>query len=177
MKADDFVRTLLDTCPTMESLLRKGLSEKGAMEERGSYMCVLRPNVAPLVDPLLDLLSRYDCSKVEIGMIRFMSAPTDVGELWQIGKDEADPIVLDKVTGEVTLRSLSHPDHTISKCASTSSRFLDAVALCARSLTHLSEHDPRGEDQEACHRFAHECGNAAGSAAYTRYYMTLLGCW
>ena len=52
-------------------------------------------------NPLLDLISRFDCSHVEIGMVAFGRNVLETNSGWQVGEVEADNLIVSKASGEV----------------------------------------------------------------------------
>jgi hypothetical protein len=134
----------------------------------------------PAENPLLDLLSRYDCSHIEIGMNQLIAHPLEYAMAWIVGKNEADSIILDKDTGEVRVTEhnpdgYTPEDFVLSRCAKTGDMFLDAMVLVADYLQRLAAEDPDRSDEPVWHRYAHDCARAAGGPDYLSHYIGLLG--
>jgi hypothetical protein len=180
MTADSFVSRLVRIANSLDILRQYGYPDDEIEEMRTSYSPPERPGVPQHIDPVIDLLARYDCSRVEIGMIRLAPQPIEQDWAWAIGKDEADPLVLDKRSGEIKLMELraggiAQNAHVISIYARTSGMFLDALALTAETLLRQISGEFRAET-EACRQGAELCADAAGGDEYMTPYLILLGC-
>jgi hypothetical protein len=176
MNADQFATALSQTAPSDEELRVRGYSDDLIDMVRLWFQCVPRPNPGPhLSDPLLDLLTCYDCSKAEVGGFQFASHPSDLGDGWLVGTDDSDEVVINKSDGEIEILELG-ADHVMCRCAHSSSQFLDALVLCAKALEFLAANDPRHVDQLRRHSFAEECTRLAGGPEFSSYDLTMLGC-
>jgi hypothetical protein len=179
MNADDFAVSLSRLAPASTELAAQGFSPLEAEAERESFMCGPRPGATPGENPLLDLLLRYDCSNIEIGMNQLIGYPVEHAVAWIVGKNEADSIILDKVTGEVLVTEYnpdgySREDFVLSRCAKTSDMFLDAMVLAADYLQRLAVEFDR-PDETVSRRYAQDCAQAAGGPDYLSHYVSLLG--
>jgi hypothetical protein len=175
MDADRFVEGLWACAPSIESLEAEGLSRAEAEEYRDSYRCKKRPCVEQDADPLLNLIRCYDASDVEIGMVSFSSGVTERGSNFQVGEVEADPLLINRATGEVWVEELGAPGYVLYRCAENGSKFLDALLLAACFISHAEDHEsPEGQDA-ACKK-AKECADAAGGDQFYGFYYMLLGC-
>jgi hypothetical protein len=176
MTAEDFVRRLRTAAPGAEQLRNVGFSAQEAAEFQRSFVCVLR-STAPTerqTDPLLDLLSRYELSTIEIGMITFAS-PAAEPALVRVGAVEADPLILDRRTGEVLVTEGSPSGGVLWRCARDGARFLDALAPAAEFLARCAFDLTLSDDASARRSRAEECSVAAGGAEYLDFYRMLLG--
>jgi hypothetical protein len=180
MTADEFVDRLRRAAPSAEQLQNLGFSPQEAAEFWLSFVCVPRPTRAggsqAQADPLLDLLSRYDLGKVEIGMITFASDLGRDSDVWRVGTVEVDPLVQDRLTGEVRVTEGSPRGRVLWRCAQDGGGFLDALAPAAAFLGQCA-HDSAVSENAALRRSkAQECSVAAGGSDYLDFYRMLLGC-
>jgi hypothetical protein len=80
-------------------------------------------------DPLLDLVTRYDASRVQIGYVRLSDGVAPIESYLRVGEVEADPLVVDPATGEVFARDHAAP---CTPCASTRGSATQPSGLGAR---------------------------------------------
>jgi hypothetical protein len=178
MTSDDFVRQLGAAAPRSDQLQQAGLSPRETEEFRLSYFCV--PRATRLggheADPVLDLLSRYDLGKVEIGMVTFTSEIGNDSEVWLLGKVEVDPLVEERRTGEVRVNEGSPRGRVLWRCARDGGRFLDALLPAAFFLGQCAYDSGVSENDSLRQGKARECALAAGGNDYLDFYRMLLGC-
>jgi hypothetical protein len=173
MTADDFVTKLKQYMPSESSLIEQGITDVYRIQK--TYICVPKTNSIPNANPVLDLLQRYDASTVEVGMFQFIFEPIDKGDKWQIANDEADLVVLDKLTGQVRVEELGSNGHVLSNCAHDGEKLLLALVEVKEAYRKLGELG-YPDDTVLRQNLATPCGLAAGGDLYERYYQYLLGC-
>ena len=146
MRSEEFVALLTHLAARdRESAIAAGVDEDEADEIAQGYIPKIRPAAAKASDPddeLLRLLALYDCSHVELpGAIRFHKCPRVMAQGTAVAAQEADPIVRG-ADGELRLHDHSNMDFVISRCASSGTAFMEAIACFATAMT-----DPtRGEE-------------------------------
>src|SRR4051812_22050680 len=194
MSADEFAAAIAALAPSVAELEAKGLSPQSAENFRKSYQCARRadPPVPGNDNPLLDLLARYDCSRLEIAVVTLGPAGISKGYsdklLSQgkrvIGAVEADPLVLDDKTGEIDLRDHSDPNFSMAKVAANGAKLLDALYLVAsfrrphRGNRQNLSREQGMENYRAASAQAQRATQAAGILeADGGIYATLLGAW
>jgi hypothetical protein len=194
MNADEFVKALALLAPSEETLKLRGLSEVAVERVRKSYICVERPNVERREDnPLLDLLTRYDTTTVEIGMvilglnnhcyeyyIRNLKEQSKIA----VGVAEVDPIVIYLPSGEIQLLDHARIGYVMCMCAVDGSHFLDALLLVAAFVpphpyfkgVNWTKEQISENNKAAC-VLASQCAKAAGvDEQRCGLYRMLLGC-
>lgn len=178
MTADDFIRQLAAAAPRSEQLQRVGLSPGESEDFRLSYFSKPKPTFAGerQTDPLLDLLSRYDLGKVEIGMVTFASEIGADPDVWRVGKVEADPLVEDRRTSEVRVNEGNPRGQVLWRCARDGGRFLDALLPAAVFLGQCAYDSTVSENSGLHQAKAQECALAAGGNDYLDFYRMLVGC-
>jgi len=177
MRAEDFTERLAASAPTVQQLRSVGLSTDEAAVFAGSYHAKARPDTAAkaFADPLLDWVSRFDVREIEIGMMSFGPlAPKD--SVWEIGRVETDPIVVDRASGEVEVRDSQPTGRTLWKCARNGEAFLEAALLAAAFLARCAYDAQLSEDAAKRRATAADCARAAGGSEYESFYLMLLGC-
>src|ERR1051325_8165890 len=101
MNASAFAEKLMAIAPTVEKLTLQGFSPEDVIGLRSQYIPMRKNNTTTYTDPLLQLVSLYECQNVCVGMIRFDAEVIDWGVAWKVGKDEADPLLVSKENGRV----------------------------------------------------------------------------
>lgn len=139
MNADTFVDRLRAARPTREQLHKLGVSSDEAIKTlQDDYVCIRKPASArSQLDPVLDLISRYEVSQMRIGFVAFLERPTtpkDGKPFTIVGTIDADLIAINDVTGEIVLLDGCHRTcYVMSKIASDSGRLLDALIVFAEA--------------------------------------------
>jgi hypothetical protein len=177
MTAAEFVKRLAECAPSIEDLAREGYPPTIVSEFHDIFFAGPKPRrTESMEDPLLELVTNYDVSSLTIGMVKFRPAEFDPQLGWIVGKDEADPIVIDRATGEVQLRELGKEWFVIAPCATDSSHFLDAMAAVACFMSRNMLDSTLDDDNEEKHRLADLCAQLAGAPKYLSFYENALGC-
>lgn len=147
MIADSFVSIVGAAAPSREVLVVEGLDDEEIEDVLAAFVCVpIVPSPTRQDSPLIDLVTRFDCSRVSVRGFMFVGP----GEVRRglIGRLEADPV---RVEGEAVV----FEDHADSQAQSVIARdqgaFLDALARVIRA--------PLRERNETLQR---ECSIAAG---------------
>lgn len=112
-------------------------------------------------DPIVELLTNYEASNVEIGMINFISEPNEKGEYLFFGRFDADDLVIHKKTGRVQLKEFGKA-HILCDCAENSALFLDALYCSAMHLGQIPLGAEEEEDPAIVCDKARECSIKAG---------------
>jgi hypothetical protein len=126
-------------------------------------------------DPILRLVSDYDLSKTEIGMLTFSAEVTETDDYFYVGKDEVDFLCISKSTHEVVTLPFYGPLKVAYKCAQNSSLFLEAIVIAAILLEKRSMNYEFYDDAAAV-AIAENCSDIAGGSDYLNFYRYLLGC-
>ncbi|MGH6614261.1 hypothetical protein [Sphingomonas sp.] len=176
MDALSFKNALQAAKPDMVSLLGEGLSSDEAADIIATFEVRERAveQDTSLPDSTLnDLFARYDASNVEIGMVRFCHVPEQVSYGYIIGQVEADYLALEASSGEVTVRDITCPDHTIWTCARDGTSLLAALAAAAKYLGAGIAIDQSGSELQC--QTLDRCILLAGGPAHGDFYRMLLG--
>jgi hypothetical protein len=177
MDADTFVEKLWNCAPPIDSLIHVGLGAMAAEEFQLRNRADLRQRSAePHNNPLIDLVSRYDVSRLEIGIVRFYDGVQRLDGSWQVGKAEADPLVISKFSGEVEVRDLTDETAMLWRCAVNGAFFLEAMLHAGCFLSRASYDLALSDDQSARCAQAIACARVAGGEPYRAFYNVLLGC-
>jgi hypothetical protein len=176
MDALSFRNALQEAKPAAESLAGIGLDGDEAAEITASFDVRERATeqANSLPDSALhDLFARYDASSAEVGMVRFLDVPERASYGYTIGEVEADYLTLEARSGEVTVRDVTAPDHTIWKCAQDGASLLAALAEAAKYLGACIAVDQSGSELQR--QTLDRCILLAGGPAYGDFYRMLLG--
>jgi hypothetical protein len=180
MDKDRFVEKLKEFKPLREVYERLGFAET-IIEKK-----VRRFERIPLTEPLpslntssevLNLLSSYDCSNIEIGILTFLSGVREVEDHYIIGEVEADLLAVSKITLEVQVLDYLVPTHIIWDCAANGERFLDSLTLCAEYFFKTYNNSALAENTSFAHEYAIQSAEKAGGEKYVDFYQLLLGDW
>lgn len=153
MDAEEFVGRVRAAAPSRAELEAAGLEQAEIDEIRLIFACPVRPLSDASSDDgeLSRLLHRYDCSRFELSMFRFVSPPTGHPTGRLVGWLEADAVVQNSL-GEVVVFDHESPGAPAMVCARSGETFLEALAHRQRQ-----GHGHRGRSLEvalACRRMA-----------------------
>lgn len=176
VNADEFVAWLRGCAPDVDEIIRLGLPREAAERFSSKYRASPRDGRPRSENALIDLIARYHADAVEIGMVRFLPAPADLGAWWQVGEAEADLLVVDKGSGEVEVRDLSDIEFVIWTCAADAASFLDAIAEAACFISELALDRSQSQNHIVLFDAAVRCATLAGGEQYSNFYEMLLGC-
>jgi hypothetical protein len=153
--SDDFIKELINTynCP---------------IKEHNSYLSLP-------TDPLLDLLISYDCSRVEIGLVRLVLVPEETLNYFLVGYVDADILSFNKLTHRVEVLDYSNPRHVIWECAENGGKFLEAMLACAEYLISNLKASDDEENLLNLKEYTDRCIDIAGGDEYEDFYKMLLG--
>ena len=161
MTVDEFVRSL------SELHLLSGAPE-GEPPPHG--LCVLRENPGPRrgENPLEELLIRFDCTRLLLGRVTFVSLPRPHFAGQVVGVFESEPIVLER-TGEVSLFEHERFGEKLLDCARDAGSFFRALTGFLR-IAYQRRHWLTRLDDAAVH-----CAELAGGPRYEPFYTALCG--
>jgi hypothetical protein len=175
MDVDAFRKALAAAAPHADALAQVGLSLSDANALISTFQLDARLAVVPNAIPdgvLCELFSRFDPSRVEIGMVRLAPNPIETAEGWRFGAVETDELNLDRRSGEIIVTEVGTNGHVLWRCASNGERFLAALATAASYLascmTLPSSRTNALDVQRAC-------SSSAGGDDYSDFYTMLLG--
>lgn len=176
MEAEQFVQRLRACAPTLAALEAVGLSLSEAADFVRRFECLERETaqLQSSRDELISLLTMWDLGNVEIGMIRFLSAPLALADGWQLGFVEVHALLLLN-TGEIIVREDSSRDHCLWHVAEGSAAFLDALPVAAEFLSNCATGRVAPFDFDAAGAVAEACSTLAGGERYKPFYLMLLG--
>jgi hypothetical protein len=176
MTPEYFVLKLKELSPTKEILAANGFGDEEIAQIMKSYICVPRAgDVNAPSDALLRLLSAYDCSNLEVGLIRFKEEFVEEAAYYIVGEVEADILVISKTTKEVCVLDHTVPEHVVSFCASTSDAFLGALLSFASFLFQRLKDETLFDNTAFTKHWVHLCAEKAGGEKYLDFYKMLLG--
>ncbi|RZK23671.1 MAG: hypothetical protein EOO56_04300 [Hymenobacter sp.] len=181
MEASNFASQLAETALNTTALVKLGLTLEDAKNLIGCSIIATR--ITPLTirfstentpDALLELISLYDVSRLEIGVIAFLEAPADYGDYLQIAKVELDPLVIYR-NREIRVIDWQRLDHCMWKCARNSDLFLQALLMVNRFLTLTMLNADIYDDEVYALETASVVANVAGGSEYLSFYQMLFG--
>lgn len=169
MNADEFVSTIQRCRPGERQAATHGLGAEDIAALQQRFTCPMRtPAREARADVLEDLLVRYDCRHLEIGRVRFVSAPRPHRAGTVVAFWEAEPLVV-RPSGEVTVFEHEPFGEELMACARDGARLLDALA---RFLQMFFE---RGDWLGRTDLAAQLCAELAGGPPYVDFFVGLMG--
>jgi hypothetical protein len=167
--------------PDLGEMLASGLSTKHCERVRSSFVVPrIKDNETRIRDPLLDLVTNFDVSTLEIGPVsfdqRYKEYYPQYDHVTIFAMDDADFLVIDNQTNEIAVVDSQSDGNVIGFCAKDGTHFLEALLEMARRTTvhyPFSRHNLPVIDR---------CGNAkactakAGGGEYLWFYKVALGC-
>jgi hypothetical protein len=159
MTADEFVASL-------ESLHR---AHQGA-GEAAHGPCKSRESPRPrrTANALEDLLLRFDCTRLTLGRVSFVSHPRPHFAGQVVGVFESEPIVLER-TGAVSLFEHERFGEKLLDVARDAGSFLRALSGFLH-VAYARKHWLQKLDEAALH-----CAELAGGRSYEPFYTALCG--
>lgn len=170
MLSAEFLAALSAAKPARSELEDYGLEPEEIEAVQASFSSTARKTpveVAVGKSELEKLILEYDCSTVEVGLIRFMAEPRVHRFGVQVAYCEADSIVVG-AAGGVAMHDHDAPAKSLV-CAVDSERFLDALSAFIALRREKSQW--KGRAAEA----ADVCAKKAGGADYAPFFRLLCG--
>ncbi len=163
MNADEFVtglRHLAATAPTESPEARRLLERELTCERH-------LPERKVLVHPLDDLVWRYGCTELQVGHLRFVSAPRPHWAGHVVGFWEGELLVTEE-SGRVAIFEHERFGERLLTCAIDGAHFFDAL-LMFLGMVFERERWLSRIDEAAC-----LCGERAGGAECEEFYLGML---
>lgn len=170
MNSSDFLNALSEAMPTNDELKEYGLNSEEIDGVQASFRFIARNLLNEKIavgSELERMIVEYDCSTVEVGLIRFLPRPQMHHNGVQVAYCEADPIIVN-ASGVVTMHSHDDPDASIL-CAADSQSFLDALSVFIKMRREKSHW--KGRVEEA----ANLCSMKAGGGNSIPFFLMLCG--
>ncbi|RCS56961.1 hypothetical protein [Parvibium lacunae] len=170
--------SLREATPSEKALKGLGLSDEDVQEFTSSFNIIPRDggvSITNSMDVVKEFFTQYDPSNLEVGMIRFLSAPKTVEAGQIIGQVEADPLVVDKSSGKVFVADLTSPGNTLWECADSVEKFLLTLVPAANYLGQcLVDHTVR-TNKALSKNTLDACVSIAGGNRYESFFRMILG--
>lgn len=175
MTAKEFVEQIKDFAVTKEALKEADFPDEFAGMLADGYRYKAVGQIKNSTNEIINLISNYDMSQTEIGMISFNKEIEENEGFLFFGKVELDPLAISKGNNEVVVVDYSNPDDIIQYCASNSSRFLSAMNAAWRAMTEFLMDEEKADDYEYREQVIANCTELAGGDAYFDFYDNMLG--
>jgi len=178
MTANEFVDELARAAPSLDDLMKVGMSRSQAVHFRNGFRCQKREHDAASErahNELLRLISLWDASTVKVGMVSFFPAPVIVEDGIQVGSVEVDPLIIFADGEEVIVTEFGVHNHLLWPASESGERFLDALIFASKFLGDSCVRKIDFNDFDAARAAATECTTLAGGARYHDFYLMLLG--
>lgn len=176
MNYTTFANILTSISPSQEDYLKLGVSKEYALKASNNFIAIPKTNDQAITTQnvgLVDFIENFDCDKMQIGLISFLSKVNENSEYYIVGNVEADILAVSKVTLEVVV--LDHDDESwvIWPCAQNSDFFFDAVFEFAKSISNQVK-DRSSIRHEMNAYLISICTEKAGGGKYEAFYEMLI---
>lgn len=169
MNAENFLKHLLDAMPRRDSLEEYGLENDEIDEIQATFMAIIRKSAREeRGGEIQRMIAKFDCSRIEIGLIRFRDKPRSHSKGMMFAFCEAD-LLVEHGDGSIAMYDHANPDCLQMECAVNSERFFDALAQFIDIRSNKSAW--KGRVLEA----AELCADAAGGSQYREFFRLLCG--
>lgn len=171
-----FVEKLKELAPSKEDFSGYDVPDEFIEQIIKAYNCLPKKDRAIVIttDPLLALVTNYDCSNVEIGTIKFNESFTERVNYFDVGRVDADILCINKVSKKVQVLDYNKPTHIIWECASNSEKFMEALLICSKYLVSKLQDHAGDESSLTCLKYVNLSSEAAGGEEYREFYKMLL---
>lgn len=165
MNANEFVTKLKELAPAKSTLLECGYGDDEADEFVESFVC--RPRIDPLSidtrgDSMLELISGWDISHVEIGPISFHSRPQTFEGHLEIGTVEGDRLVYRTETKDYALLDSQNLQHVMCAAASDGDTLLNGLLEVAGYYAKTATEEIDIDDEAVGTEYKGRCVSAFG---------------
>jgi len=126
-------------------------------------------------DAIGDLLHRFDVSRLEIGAVRFEPHLADTIRGSRFGRFDIDPLIINKMTGEIEVVDELDESQVLYFCASGAGEFLGALLNAAGFFVRCPVEAGLWDNQVEILSQSRKCASLAGGHKYIRFYYVLLG--
>lgn len=170
MNGNEFVEALKNAMPARDELLRFGLSDDEINGVQNTFRASVRADSSSVdgaSSELERLVTEFDCSTVEVGLLQFLALPKSHRMGTQVASVESDALVV-RADGSV-LMSDSSTSEVLLDCARNSEAFLDALSAFIK--IRRDKQSWMGRANEA----AMVCASAAGGSKYLKFYQVMFG--
>lgn len=174
MKASEFIEGLKGISVRTDLLKKQGVSDQFIEDRKRFYLAAYKGGGHVSQYPLVELVENYDCSNVEIGMIKFDERVEVKGRFIFTGRFEVDDLAIDLTTGSVVMLECGL-EHILYNCAQNDSSFLEAILNIAVFLERRTVEEGLYENEELNIQMAEEFGDIAGGEKYYDFYKMMLG--
>lgn len=169
MNAEEFVTAVERSMPTRETLIEYGLDEDEIDGIQAAFRCPSRGRATVprgSVSELERLVIEYDCSTLEVSLLRFTEAPKSHEDGVIVAYWEADPVMVTN-SGEIVAIDHENPNGKSTPCGADSERFLAAIAFLVEGIGKKAQW--RGRAAE----LAEACAERAGGAVFSGFFGSL----
>jgi hypothetical protein len=175
MTATEFVEKIKSFAATKADFTNVDFPEEFAEMLAKGYTYSSIGKIKNSSNEIVNLISNYDMSAIEIGMISFDKEITENEGYIFFGKLELDLLAISKTNNEIVIIDYSDKDTIMQYCAAKSSKFLDALIVAWEAMTQFLLDEEKAEDEEYREAVIANCTELAGGEHYFDFYNYLLG--
>lgn len=178
MKADEFVERLKALAPAKPVLLGCDYGDDEALAFIESFVCQSRAeplSIESKGDSMLELLTKWDLSAVEIGPIGFHLEPEAFDNHMEIGTVEGDRLVFRPDTKDYFLLDSQNLQHVMCKAAPNGDSLLEGLIEVANYYSKTAVEEIDIDDISVGAEFKKKCVQAFGGSEYESFCTSILG--
>ena len=167
MNAAAFILHVERAMPSEAALKAHGLAEGEIDEIRATFLAPRRAaSSAKYLSAVEQMVVDFDCSRLEVGLVRFSGQLVRLPRGTCFGHVEADPLVVTK-DGSIALCDHARPEVVHQLCAKSADRFLDGMA------TFVSLRCEKAAWMGRVAEAAERCAQDAGGLQYADFFRSL----
>ncbi len=167
MTPDEFVRRLYEAMPSSDELAEYGMDNLEIEEIQRPFLVEKRARAialkGPPVSALKSLVSEFDCSELEIGLLLFLPKVKLSGLGWHFADCEAEQVVIAR-DGKIVLADKGKQR---LECAEDGTAFLAGIA----EFIEIQKHKDKWNGKVTA--AAKKCAVAAGGKQYIEFFQML----
>jgi len=178
MNHQDFVSRLRNVPLDKTVYELAGMNEKEIDANNKRFLCLKKANLSTDYnlgdDEIVRLVSEFDLSNIEIGMITFSKSIVKREDYLLFGKFETDDLGINTISKEIIMLE-QFSVHILYPAAKNSLTFLDSIIFIASFLEKGGIDFNLYENEEANLVVAEEASEIAGGEKYFYFYRMMLG--
>lgn len=175
MRYIEFVRELKKKLPTISKLKELKYTDEEIDEIQDSYDLQTKDvtiNIYPEMGEFGELISKFEISNLQVGMIEFFDKPLKKNDNFIIGKVEVDELVY---SINSNLFYVTDGEKELWKVASCPENFLNALLNMKEYFSKVMIDETLYDNYEITDAYAKKSAELAGGDQFINFYRMLLG--
>ena len=175
MQCTEFVSELKKKLPDLKKLKELNYTDGEIEDIKESYVLPTKDvsiNLYPEMGELGELMSKYEVSKLQVGMIEFFDKPLKENDKLIIGKVEVDKLIYSK---EDSIFYVTDGDKELWKISDCPEKLLNALLNMKEYFSKVMIDEALYENYDVLESYAKKSAELAGGAQFINFYRMLLG--